>query len=800
MKEKTVKFLQRNKPILIIVLFLMVAIVWGLAALGGSRSALDGVPNTCAVTIWEESLDTNTLQLYPSLVEDYLTYKAFLSSIGVDNEDQKIAWQISSISKNEVALSAALSVKGNWSKTKLDSLPTTISTYKGVKVYAFEYINSHPIAMAWYKGLLLIGRLPVQVEASIARLKGGDRDLPGVLERGGVLCDLENILLSQGLALEGKSKEMLDYLAQRTNQIYLQHQGTTDSLLFEGTLLDMDTSFDAMASTSFLQLLPTNILWSYHLPYEKESWSLGMREHLAKSHVVFGISGLDEPVALLELADIELAEKWLDETAKKRGELQPFTYQLFQLRQLLDDNMFNPLGDDFKNPFWVVLDNYLLISENRLALEQTLSSYIANQTLSQNLDFLQNWQSLSNGEEPGIWYYDRWDSNGKEHYFLLQVSREGLVKGQWKRTKAEDRSKEANLLWAAPLLSEAMSAAQLVEWGGQYAYLIQDKRNHLYLIDENGDERWRKSLKGPIIGEIAVINYYRNEAPCFAFTLSEGIYLINYGGQEIHPFPVAFPSSVVSPLLAADLEGEGYYAFLAATKDGSIYGLTREGTPLPDWSPHEPLDSTINHPLMHLQADDKDYILALSDAGTLFAFARNGSLRFEPIHTQQKISSPIFYQPVLPNGRIAIGDDRGLIHIINLLGDYFRLKASRTLKPSSRFLFTNMHGDERNDYFVYRQDNYSLSFYEGNNFVPFFDKKINYPIDTAFILRHNPYHWVGTLSKAQQNINLIRADGSTHPAFPLAGTTPFCWHNDELGGMRIIVGNGQRLYAYRIYN
>ena len=70
--------------------------------------------------------------------------------------------------------------------------------------------------------------------------------------------------------------------------------------------------------------------------------------------------------------------------------------------------------------------------------------------------------------------------------------------------------------------------------------------------------------------------------------------------------------------------------------------------------------------------------------------------------------------------------------------------------------------------------------------------------DTAFILEHAPYNWVGMLHKEQQRINLVLPDGTLHPAFPLAGTTPYSLVKRENHRLMVVVGNGQRVYAYQI--
>ena len=44
----------------------------------------------------------------------------------------------------------------------------------------------------------------------------------------------------------------------------------------------------------------------------------------------------------------------------------------------------------------------------------------------------------------------------------------------------------------------------------EYDILVQDSENIIYLIDNNGNLKWKKSIEEKIIGKISYLDYYKN--------------------------------------------------------------------------------------------------------------------------------------------------------------------------------------------------------------------------------------------------------------------------------------------------
>ena len=173
-------------------------------------------------------------------------------------------------------------------------------------------------------------------------------------------------------------------------------------------------------------------------------------------------------------------------------------------------------------------------------------------------------------------------------------------------------------------------------------------------------------------------------------------------------------------------------------------------------------------------------------------------MRFESIDTKSCCAGHIYYQDVKPLGRIVFGGTDGMVHVVNLNGEYFRLKLWKQQQLNGRLLFVNVQGDQRNDYWAYHDNHLCVHGYQGNEYKTLIDTKTAFTMDTSFSILHQPYEWVGVLSEKEKRIRILLSDASVHPAFPLAGTTAFCMHPNGRGTQKIVVGNEAQLYAYQI--
>lgn len=804
----------------------------------------DAIPQTTALAFrWEKGKNTFSardstglpvlFQAFPDLAADYQAFSTFLPGSEALVSEESL-WMVQNLGKGELALAAVLEASAlPWAEL-LSAARAREASFRGHSVYSLSLAGGGTLAAARYRNLVLLGRLPLQVESAIARLRDGGAG--AAFSRGGepgIYLWPDN-LLSLGTGIIGaEARQALSRLGHWCSGIKLELSGKGDTLAISGRLElgpEAGRRFSIPASSrgeGVLAYLPGNLAWCYRQPMPAaapEKASDAFRKYVQPwlggdmAQLSLGLPGppSDNQITLLAIGKPEMAARSLDGLAAELGSLEEYDYQSYQVKQILARSLLSPVGVKVQNPYLAVMGGYLAVSSSRVAIEQLISNLIVGNNLGQDVGFL----GLYAGQEAGsrAWLYARTGLSAgllpaylqsRQESFgallrsydacLLTFSPAGAISGLAVRGGAQARQPEPMLAWKAALDAPARGAVQafpLDETGP--GFLIQDEANALYLLGTNGERRRKFQIDGPILGEISLADYFGGPLRDLAFATPAGIRVLSAEGEERGNFHIPLESPAISPLLLADFEGQGQYCFFVACANGYIYGWDRQGKPLPGWNPQAGADSTLHLAMAHFQYAGKDYILALSDAGALFAFQRDGALRFEPVKTGARFLSPPFFQAEGDIGRIALGDSEGFAHIVNLEGAAFRLRLLPQPGPGARFLFGNLTGDDRKDYLAYRGAEMRAHFYEGNSFRPFFTQTLPSVPDTVFLIPRPGYAWIGLLDRKAGKISLLDNAGQPIPGFPLAGDTPFVMTPLRTGGQLVVAGNGASVYAYRL--
>jgi hypothetical protein len=800
-----------DKPVMILWIVCLISVCfWGCS---GSDVSGKGIPPNCPLSFQiEDSMATKALsQYFHGLESDLEFYVGLLEDIGSPAFPEDGQWRITDLGNAGFALAVVLPAKGIPAIRDWGMAIEAVSQYKGVDIYQLSNENERQLAAAKYRGMLLLGRYALQVEQSVSALSKREEQSAMHAQNSAIFIHLDNLLHANGMPVPANHEMVLEYLTDLGSGIELSIKGEADSLLFSGQLRGMARKLPALDSLSFGAYIPSNVSWVSCLPHQPGHHSSGSSlfsqylEPLLTGHLVtMEIEERPGKFYLLPIAGEALGEKVLDTLARQTGELDQLEYHFFEVRQLLSEGLLAPIGIDLANPFFTLVGNCFLVGEDRLGLEQILARIVVGEVLGQDVDFLSSWNALS--LNPSGWYYEpegrvatRAEGPGRapDHHrqSLWGINEKGEISGI--SVKKVEQAEEAELLWVANLRANARSSVQLVSENGQYSYVVQDEQNWLYHFGHRGQLIWERPLAQAIIGDISVLDYFGSGSPSIAFVTSTMLYLIDEHAKDIGSFPVQLPARIAAPLLVTDLEGNGRYAFFIGCINGDIYGFNADGSPLPAWGPNSATNTAIQQ-IMHIQHTNKDFFLALNEAGVLHAFGRDGSLRFDSIDTKSCCAGYFFYQDVKPLGRIALGGSGGMAHVVNLNGEYFRLKLWKDQQLNGRFLFVNVWGDQRKDYWAYHDNRLCIHGYQDNQYLTLTDTSTAFTMDTSFCVSHEPYDWVGVLSEKEKRISVLLPDASVHPAFPLAGTTAFCMHPDGKGEQKIIVGNGAQLYAYQI--
>lgn len=528
----------------------------------------------------------------------------------------------------------------------------------------------------------------------------------------------------------------------------------------------------------------------------------------------------DDQFVVLAAQDSALALQNLRDFARQRGALRIESYQTFEVFEFLNQSLLTPLvgeSRNFRNPCCVMIEKYVVFANSRSSLELWIDKYIVNQTLANDVDFLQlqqrNPDSTANAQVFFNSGYlplllknlfdvrrESFDPSDVQAFAGTGLAGFNLVAGGGDRldirvaaqVKTENKS-EASILWKTPLVSLAATQPFMLKNGEDAAIVIQDSRNELYRLNAGGTVVWRRQMAEPVLGSIHAIDFWGNGALFYVFNTAKRIWLLDDEGRDVQGFPLDLQSPATNGVTVVDFDQNLKYNYFIACANGNIYGYDQFGRPLPGWNPQGGAGRVI-HPVLHFQNGNKDYLAVLNQTGKLSVYGRNGAERFPAVQFAGKDFGPPQADGSSKAPRIVCANGAGTVFVCKLDGSVFNMSPGKGAGPGL-LAFTPMSGDARCDYVVSKGKTLTAAAYEGNALRTLYQKQLPAVPDTLFAVGTSK---VGALNRSKRQILLLDANG-LHPDFPLAGTTPFvvCEFSSKQGPV-LVVGDGSSVYAYKI--
>ncbi len=524
-----------------------------------------------------------------------------------------------------------------------------------------------------------------------------------------------------------------------------------------------------------------------------------------------------EKFLLLRTRDADAAQ---DSLQALSGAVEDF--QLFQIHRLKDRPFGNwsDLLPDGGLPFACVLGSDVLLSNSRAGLERWLHKYLAGQTLDRRDDVAAALPALppsADGflfaESKAVWQsvgnHFREDRFGQFSGFPFSFD---FLAATWRNTsdgaafevvappRPARRPTAAELLWSVQLPAPLRTPPRVFP-GPKPAdtdILLQDADNTLFLLSHTGSIRWRLPLPEAIRSDFFPVSLSGSGERQYAFSTAGAIYVVSREGVLLPGFPLRLQVPAVNGVTVVDFFQSHDYRFFIACENGNIYGLDEKGTPVEGWRPKEGMGLVI-HPILHFQADGKDFLVVLDIDGKLSVFRKNGEERFPPIQLEGTFRQPPAVQLSGPFKRIVACNDAGKAFIVNLQGNHFTLRLADEADTPVRFLFADVMGDRRKDYLVLSREGLLGYQYEGKRFFRSLSLSLPKGAEDLF-----PVNWpgrpgtgVGYLDGRKDKIHLVDGAGVEAAGFPLAGSTAFSAHDLFHNGTSVVVtGLGDQVVAY----
>jgi hypothetical protein len=756
-------------------------------------------------------------------------------------------------------------------------MPTNASKtlYRGRAIYNLNFEDGQAISLSVFRGLILLSPITILVESGIEQL---DNISSSIAESPSFVQVAEEMNTKEGRLVLYLNLETISSL---TSVITKSNPRAIVGLMSMGKWMGLDTRFldngfmlsghlHPSKENKFLQALakqtaPKNSRIAEYLPQNlgamlylgwgdfKEFYK-DYQDKTDKDFEQYFLPWIGQEVTLfiedptddenafvkdklvfIQSTDTALTWKLLHQYAHQFGQLDEQAYQNFMITQIAANSPLKALfGEDLnplQNPYYTIIDNYIVFANARTTLEGWIKSFNTRQLIldlpeyhaffeqaknqsniyallntPNSAKFLQHlvrpklhdylntsFQKFRNIYPVGVQFY------GFENHFLVNLSTSYNVVKEQEEIKASSA-------WQADLDAASAIAPKAVgSHDGNYYILAQDVNNRLYLFNKNGENLWGKDkvLTRKINSDIFEIDFYSNQQIQYAFSTDSAIYVLDKAGSYLKIIPLISRAS--NGVLAVDY-GQGPRFFIAC-RNGAFYGYEQNGMPLSGWQPLERV-GRVNAPMEFMNYQDKRYFVMTTQSGNCRAFKRNG----EPYFKGGKLPANMTgWGMDAAIGRIAAGSRNGKVRILNTSGKGFGLSPIKGVNKNVQFVYTDVIGDGRKDYIRIGEDKMAVHYYTKEA-----DKKGRlkdvlkeagvYELGAkakrkafAVNISGTSKQYIGLWEPENGSISLLNAKGEVQNGFPLAGTSEF--QIVDLFGERgntLVVANNNRVYTYKL--
>ena len=268
----------------------------------------------------------------------------------------------------------------------------------------------------------------------------------------------------------------------------------------------------------------------------------------------------------------------------------------------------------------LVLNNYVLISDDVDALKNVVDINLSNKTLQENNNFKSTLDELSSTNSLNIHYLSninfnlsellKFDINFENKSFQVVNDDEilhfnGILTDEKITTKNKSFSKIFDVKLAENILSKPIFVKNHIT--NKMDIIVQDINNNIYQISNNGKVRWKKKLEQPILGSIQQVDLYKNGRLQLLFNTKNKIYVLDSNGKDVSPFPKVFKDPITLPVSVFDYDKNKNYRILV-TQNSELLMYDKNGKKVSGFKYSNTKNKIITKP-KHLRILNKDYIV-----------------------------------------------------------------------------------------------------------------------------------------------------------------------------------------------
>lgn len=294
--------------------------------------------------------------------------------------------------------------------------------------------------------------------------------------------------------------------------------------------------------------------------------------------------------------------------------------------QTIFKEQFSPLITVENASHYITLDDYFVFSDNLELLKDIISNYQNDHTLSSQGYYKNLTEQLS--DESSLLIY----GNNEELFSVLKQnftndiefntneykasamqfiydSDFAHVNASIKKHKAKQSSNAVSEEFTITLDNDLLTTPQFVtnHITKQKDIVVQDVKNNLYLISNEGKVYWKKQLQGKILGKIEQIDMYKNGRLQLAFATPHRVYVIARNGKDVSPFPLNFKDEITQPLSVFDYDKKKKYRLLV-TQGKEVLMYDQRGKTVKGFTFKKAAHKISTQP-QHFRIGRKDYIV-----------------------------------------------------------------------------------------------------------------------------------------------------------------------------------------------
>ena len=328
----------------------------------------------------------------------------------------------------------------------------------------------------------------------------------------------------------------------------------------------------------------------------------------------------DDEVFIIRSNDVKLFDNYLYDNKNIKS-----TYRGFNIynNTNLKINPFNSLVK-FKNKKKIlVFKNQIVFADNEDVLKNIINENLKGNTLEKNENFNNSLSEISSFSTLNNNYFSASNYNFFKELKILNTSNDfsessfqlvqddGII--HFNAVISKPRSTIDNLSltkqFDVKIEEEILMNPHFVKnhITKKLDIVVQDIKNNLYLISNEGKVVWKKNIGQPILGKISQIDLYKNGRLQLVFNTKNKIYVLDSKGGQVSPFPKNFKDPITLPISVFDYDKNKNYRILV-TQATELLMYDKKGKKVNGFKYSKSSDQITSTP-KHFRILNKDFIV-----------------------------------------------------------------------------------------------------------------------------------------------------------------------------------------------